>query len=142
LSMPTAIPDLPDSLDTARAMAVRNYQVRAARYSARSASKRADVANAATMPKVDLFAEVSRANEPQFGFEEMNDATVGLTVSIPIWNGGTLRSQAAAAHQRARAAMLKATAARDHARQRVVSAWHDYAAAGAALDADKARLAA
>lgn len=140
LVMPTAVADLPPTLDRAKALAAHNDAVRAARYSARSASKRADVADAAVMPKVDLFAQVSRANEPQFGFEEMNDATIGLTVSIPIWNGGALRSKATAAQQRARAAMLKADAARDQARQQVISAWHEYAAAGAALGAEQARL--
>src|SRR5699024_1802995 len=43
LSMPSALPDLPDSLAAARAMAVQNYKVRAARYDARSADQRAEV---------------------------------------------------------------------------------------------------
>lgn len=142
LAMPSSLPNLPATLDQARLLAQRNYHVQAAHYNALAANHKASVADAAKMPKVSLFAEVQRAHDPQYGFDRLNGETIGLSLSAPIWNGGTLRSKAASAHARADAAKLKANAAMDDALQNIVATWHDYAASRAALGAEQSRLTA
>ncbi len=142
LAIPGQPPRLPATLAQAKALAGQNYRVRAARFNAQAASAQAEVAGAATMPRLGLFAEVRREREPQYGFDELNDEEVGLSLSFPIWRGGTLRAKTAAARERANAAALQVQATEDQARGRVVAAWHDYAAAGAAFNADRSRLTA
>ncbi|MGH8272946.1 MAG: TolC family outer membrane protein [Gammaproteobacteria bacterium] len=142
LSLPGKLPLLPATLAEAETLASRNYQVVAARFNAQSAAKQADAVGDAVLPKIGLFAEVRREREPQYGFERLNDEEVGISLSIPIWRGGTLRAKTAAAHARADEATLEARAAADQAKEQVVSAWHNYAAARAAYGADKAGLSA
>lgn len=142
LAIPANIPTLPATLAQAKARAERNYRVVAARFNAQSATKKADAVGDALLPRIGLFAEVRREREPQYGFEQLNDEEVGISLSIPIWRGGTLRAKSAAAHARADQAELEARAAADQAKSQVVSAWQDYAAARAAYGANKARLSA
>lgn len=142
LGLPATLPELPATLSRAKRLARHNYGVTASRFQARSAAARAQVADSATLPSVELFAEVRRENEPQFGFDELNDTVVGLSLSVPIWRGGSLRAKTAAARDRARAARLEVRARRDRALSRVVNAWHEYIATRAALRAIKARRAA
>jgi TolC family type I secretion outer membrane protein len=142
LAIPTRLPRLPATLARAETLANQDYAVRAAEFNARAASDQAKVTGAATMPQLGLFAEVRREREPQYGFEQLNDEQIGVSLSFPIWRGGTLRAKSAAAHKRAHQAALEVRAAKDQAQGSVVAAWHDYAAARAAFGADKSRLSA
>src|SRR5699024_5958439 len=75
LAMPTVLRALPATLQQAKTLAKQNYRVRAATYNARAAGHNADVADAARMPKLSLFAEVQRAHQPQYGFDRLNGET-------------------------------------------------------------------
>ncbi len=140
LTVPQTLPPLPANLAQAEALAERNYNVVAARFNAQAATARADEASSAIWPKIGLFAEVRRENQPQYGFNELNDRIIGLSISIPIWEGGSLRARTSAARERAREADLDARATEEDARDNVVAAWQNYTAAEASLTAIKAQL--
>src|SRR5699024_2843389 len=142
LALPAGLPELPATLADAERLAENNYQVRGARFKAHSAAARAEATGNAVMPQIGAFAEVRRAREPQFGFEKLNDTVIGISISIPMWGGGSRRAESPAAHDKQRAARLDARAARDNARRQVVAAWQHYAASESALAAIKARVAA
>ncbi|MGH8225427.1 MAG: TolC family outer membrane protein [Gammaproteobacteria bacterium] len=140
LSVPPTLPSMPANLAAAEALAGHNYNVVAARFNAQAASARADEASSAVWPKIGLFAEVRRENQPQYGFNRLDDRIIGLSISIPIWEGGSLRAKTSAAKERAREADLDARATEEDARDNVVAAWQNYTAAEASLTAIKAQL--
>ena len=140
LTMPDGIPALPQTLDQAETLAGENYPVVAARFSALAASDQADAAAGALRPKVGLYAEVRRENDPEYGFSQVDDRIVGLDVSIPIWQGGVQHAKTAAARERAQEASLQAQAAQEQAQEQAVGAWQDYAAARSSLAAYQAQL--
>lgn len=142
LQMPQGVPALPQTLDQAEKLAAQNFPVVAARFAAQAASDQADAAAGALLPKIGLFAEVRRENDPQYGFSEVDDRIVGLDLTVPIWQGGTDRAQTQAARDRARQAALEAVSAREQAQDMAVSAWQDYVAAHSSLRAYRAELAA
>lgn len=142
LVVPQTLPSLPSSLEQAEALANDNYEVVAARFNAKAAAARANKAASAVWPKIGLFAEIRREREPEYGFSRLNDRIVGLSLSIPIWEGGSLRAKTSAARERAREADLQARATEEDARDNVVSAWQNYTAAQASVSAIEAQLAA
>ncbi|MDN5864992.1 MAG: TolC family outer membrane protein [Gammaproteobacteria bacterium] len=142
LSLPATLPELPPTLTQAKRLASHNYGVKTARLQARSAAARAELADSAVMPSIRLFAEARRAREPQYGFQEVNDTMIGISLSVPIWRGGSLRARSAAAHDKAHAVGLEARAIQDHARSRVVASWHEYMATQAAMQAIEAQRTA
>lgn len=140
VSMPDHVPDLPATLKQAEALATQNFPVVAARFRAQAASEQADAAAGKLLPKIGLYAEVRRQNQPQYGFSQVTDRVIGLDVSIPIWQGGTRHAQTAAARERARQASLKADSASDQARDQAVSAWQQYLAARSSVSARRSQL--
>ncbi|MGH8428395.1 MAG: TolC family outer membrane protein [Gammaproteobacteria bacterium] len=140
LTLPNIVPALPVSLDQAETLATQNYSVVAARFAAMAAADQADAAHNALYPEVGLYAEINRQVNPQYGFSNLTDRVVGVDVSIPIWEGGSLRARSAAAQARADSASLQARSVEDQARAEAAGAWQDYAAAHSAIDAIRAQL--
>ena len=140
LSLPQNLPRLPSSLQQATRLAEQNYPVVAARFNAQAANANVDSVRGKLMPKIGLYAEVVRNNNPQYGFARVTDREIGLSVSVPIWEGGAVRAQTAAARQRARQAELQTRATTDQARNQAVAAWQDYLAAESNVTSIKAEL--
>ncbi len=142
LAMPTHAPALPGSLQQTEALATQNYPVVAARFEAQAASNQAHAAAGALLPRIGLYAEVRRENDPQYGFAEVTDRVVGVDISVPIWQGGTEHARTAAARERAREASLRVQSSLDQARDQAVSSWQDYIAARSSVSALQAQLTA
>lgn len=140
LTLPRNIPPLPASLQQATELASRNYQVVAARFNAQAAHATADSVHGQLLPKIGLYAEVVRQNNPQYGFAQVTDRVIGLTVSVPIWQGGAVRDQTAAARERANEAELQTQATTDQARNEAVAAWQNYLAANSTVSSFRAQL--
>ncbi len=126
LELPTGIPGLPTNLHQAETLATENYPVVAARFQAQAAADRVNVVNANLRPALDLYAEVNRESDPQYGFSIVENRVIGIRLSVPIWEGGAHWAQSAAARHRARAARLEIENARRSAVNRAVSAWQNY----------------
>ncbi|HEX5314827.1 MAG TPA: TolC family outer membrane protein [Gammaproteobacteria bacterium] len=139
-SLPTEAPALPASLQQAEALASENDYVAAARFTAEAAAAQADAAHGALYPSLGLYAEINRQNNPQFGFSTLTDREIGVDVSIPIWQGGSLRARSSAARARADSASFEARSASQQAEAQAASAWQDHLAAHSAIAATQAQL--
>lgn len=142
LAMPTQLPELPNSLTQAQTLASQNYQVIAARFSAQAAHAQISEAESQFKPKLGVFAEYQKANNPEFGFTNLTDREYGLTLSIPIYQGGVLRAKAQAARERAQQSQLAAASAEHQAQDEVAAAWQNYMSAHSSLSAIKAQISA
>ncbi|MGH8128469.1 MAG: TolC family outer membrane protein [Gammaproteobacteria bacterium] len=142
LVLPQNAPPLPGSLQQAKQLASQNYQVTAARFNAQAANAQAASVHGKLLPKIGLFAEVVRQNNPEYGFARVTDRVIGLSVSVPIWQGGAVRDQTAAARERASEAELQTQATTDQARNEAVAAWQNYLAAGSTVSSFQAQLSA
>lgn len=142
MSLPQHLPKLPATLRQAEALAGQNFSVAAARFDAQAAHAEADSAHGKLLPKVGLYAEVDRSRNPQYGFAKVVDRVIGVSVSIPIWQGGSVHDQAAAARERAQEADLNTRATSDQARNDAVSAWQNYLAARSTVSSIQAQLQA
>lgn len=140
LSLPQTLPHLPATLRQAEALAGQNYSVTAARFTAQAAHAEASREHGKLLPKVGLYAEVVRENNPQYGFERVTNRVVGLSVDVPIWQGGTVHAQVAAARERAQEAEMNTRATVNAARNQAVSAWQNYLAAQSTVSSIQSQL--
>ncbi len=140
LALPQSLPQLPATLQQAEALAGQNYNVTAARFTAQAADADAAREHGKLLPKIGLYAEVVRENNPQYGFARVTDRVVGLSIDVPIWQGGTVHAQAAAARERAREAEMNTRATIDAARNQAVSAWQNYLAAQSTVSSIESQL--
>lgn len=93
--IPLLVPK-PNSVDAWAKSAVANSkQVIAAQYAVNVAQKSVDIERAVKSPKVSLFANQSgntRHGEPSFDQDKL-DATVGVQLNIPLYQGGNISSR-------------------------------------------------
>lgn len=140
LALPKRVPALPATLQQAESLAGQNFNVTAARFTAEAAHAEADGTYGKLLPKVGLYAEVVRNRNPQYGFARVDDRIVGIQVSVPIWQGGTVHEEAAAARERAREAEMNTRATGDQARNQAVAAWQNYLAARSTVSSLESQL--
>lgn len=140
LVLPQNTPPLPGSLQQATELASRNYRVVAARFNAQAAHATADSVHGQLLPKIGLYAEVVRQNNPQYGFARVTNREIGVSISVPIWQGGAVRDQTAAARARAHEAELQTQATADQARNEAVAAWQNYMAENSTVSSFQAQL--
>lgn len=140
LALPRRFPQLPATLQQAEALSGENYSVTAARFNAQAAHAEAAGAQGKLLPKIGLYAEMIRNENPQYGFARVTDRVVGLSIDVPIWQGGTVHAQAAAARDRARQAEMNTRATIDAARNQTVAAWQNYLAAQSTVSSIQSQL--
>ena len=136
------VPDIPGSLNAARATAVRGHpNIVAAQHDVSAAELGIERARAATGPSVDLSGRLSSsANTDTNGTNE--DFELGLQVTQTIYAGGALRSaerQAMANRDAARAALLRTI---EVIEQGVGDAWTGLAVAHAQVEATDKQIRA
>ncbi|MGH8400373.1 MAG: TolC family protein, partial [Gammaproteobacteria bacterium] len=86
--------------------------------------------------------QVSVAHEPSFPFEKYNTRSVMLQFSMPLYTGGSTRSQVRAAQHQADSRHQDALEAERAARDDAVQAWQAYQTASAGLAAINAEITA
>ena len=98
-----------------------------ARLSEQAARSNVDVNQGALLPKVDLNTSVGRnltSNEVNTSNARGNSASIGVSVSVPIYgNGGSDWSKFRAARQVARSAKLARRGTENDARQNAITLW-------------------
>ena len=92
VTAPVRLPNLPDSIDAAKAIAVRNHpDMKAAQYRVSAAELLIKAADAAMKPSVNLTGRLSAGEE--FGNTNFTrSGSFGVEVTGPIYQGGLLSS--------------------------------------------------
>jgi outer membrane protein len=142
LSGPGALPDLPASEAAADALARQNTPtIRQLQHEARVADLAVEGARASYRPTISLegqFTETFQAPTPN---AEGESASIGLSLSMPIFRGGQLGSverQAIAQASATRSALLQQVRVNV---QIMGVAWSDYRIAGAQIASARQRIA-
>jgi len=142
LSQPGLLSGLPASEDAALTLADHNYSVVAAQFASAAAHDNVDVAASALKPSLELTGQVSKATEPQFLFERLDNRSIMLNLTVPLYTGGTATSQMHAAEHQADSSDQQTLDARREARDDAVRAWQAYQTATAALAAIQVQIKA
>ncbi|MGH8371605.1 MAG: TolC family outer membrane protein [Gammaproteobacteria bacterium] len=142
LDTPAPLSGLPGSEADVLKLAQQNYQVLAARAAAAAADSQVEISESDMKPSVMLSGQVSAAHEPNFPFEKYNTRSIMLEFSMPLYAGGSLRSQVHAARHKADSRHQDALEAERAARDEAVQAWQAYQTASAGLAAINAQITA
>jgi TolC family type I secretion outer membrane protein len=142
LQQPTSLVGLPPSQDEALARADQNYGVVLAQAESAAAESAVDVAESGMKPSLTLSGQVSKSREPQFLFERLDNRSIMLNLSVPLFAGGSLTSQMHAARHEAASSQQQALDARRQARDQVIGAWQAYQTATAGLAAIQVQIKA
>lgn len=142
LNTPASLSGLPASETETLKLAQQNYQVLAARATAAAADSRVEISESSLKPSLMLSGQVSAAHEPSFPFEKYNTRSIMLEFSMPLYSGGSLRSQVSAARHQADSRHQDALDAERAARDDAIQAWQAYQTASAGLAAITAQITA
>ncbi|GMG83609.1 TolC family outer membrane protein [Paralimibaculum aggregatum] len=86
---PPPLPDLPESLDAAVQLALRNEpNLRAARIEREASGFDVKAAIGALLPQISLQGQLSQTDEVRDGLGSSRSANVGVFVTIPFYSGG------------------------------------------------------
>lgn len=142
LQQPVPLADLPKSEDDTLALADHNYSVLAAEFASAAAQDQVDVAESSLKPSLELTGQLSKASEPQFLFERLDNRSIMLNFSMPLYSGGTLTSELHTAEHRADSSAQQALDAKRQAREQAIRAWQGYETATAGLAAIQVEIKA
>jgi TolC family type I secretion outer membrane protein len=142
LAKPSPLKALPKTLAEARSVAARNPQVIASTFSLAAAQDDVDVSFASLLPSVDLVVRAERVEEPQATLSWQRGASIGLSVTVPLYQGGAEYARLRAARQTVEARRNDLDAAYRSVQQSVASAWDRLLAATAAIVALRAEVRA
>ncbi len=134
---------LPKSFADARRLATNESPtVVAALYSEQAARYNVERIWGELLPSVSVQASLQKSYQPAEGVNSTETAQVIGTLSVPIYNGGSVRSRVREAkHLHVRQIQLVAQA-RTRAREAVVSAWAGLNAARAVVRSDRSQVEA
>jgi TolC family type I secretion outer membrane protein len=142
LAKPTRLASLPRSLAEARTIAAQNPSVIATTFSLAAAQDDVDVSFAALLPSVDLLARAERVEEPQSTLSWQRNASLGLSLTVPLYQGGAEYARVRAARQTVEARRNDLDNSHRTVQQAVAAAWDRLLAASAAIVALRAEVRA
>jgi len=126
LASPPSFPSLPASLDAARDTAVRTHpSIKQYQFTVSADETNVNIAQRAVMPSLSASASAGYSNSPNYygDYDMDRDATLGVTISGPIYQGGQINAtyrKAKANLDADRAALLQSTL---QVQQLVGNAW-------------------
>lgn len=135
LSLPLPDFKFPAGMDEASVMAeTYNPDVIAAMARYQAAKEGIDLVYGELLPQVSLGAGLSKTYDPAGGtLDERGAGTIGITASMPLYEGGATRSRVREAKYTANQLSMKVIEARRAAREETVRAWENLNAARAEL---------
>jgi len=142
---------LPGSLDQAIAIAAGDHPaIVATEYLVDAAAFSVKSNEGALLPQVSASAGVQRSYQNTEGLPGVsttndgtfNSATVGATLTIPIYTGGRTSALVRQSKESLGQARIQVDVSRDQVRQAVVSAWTQYVAARESVSANRAQVEA
>ncbi|WP_035484954.1 TolC family outer membrane protein [Geminicoccus roseus] len=93
VDQPVKPASLPANEAQAQELAVANPNIATAQYTLAAAKDDVDVAFSRLLPQVDLRASASYADEPSTNLSWQRDASIGVQVTVPLYQGGAEYSQ-------------------------------------------------
>ncbi len=136
LFFPEHLPPLPDSLERILSDASEQFPaVRSAYDGAQAARADVEIAKGKLKPSVTLEAAGAWARNPTDQFHSQRDASVQLTLSIPLYEAGVQRAQVRSSAQRAIQLQSQWRDSRLQARYDAADAWRLLHAAQAEIEA-------
>jgi TolC family type I secretion outer membrane protein len=142
LAEPELYRGLPESLEEALARADNHPSVVAARFDLEAARAAVDEAMAGLLPTLDLRADASYAREPSASLNWQRSGSVGLQLSVPLYQGGADYARVRQARQTVTQRQRDLDAATREVQRQVAAAWEALRAAGASIDAFEAQVRA
>jgi len=134
---------LPESLDDALSLAEQfNPAVNAAVFAERASRDSIDTTKGKLLPSVDLTGAVSRSLDTVADNYWSNAYEAKVTLSVPLYQSGSVYSQLRQARENASSLRLTANQARRDATQQVRTAWEILAATRARIEAIKTQVLA
>ena len=143
LESPVLALPLPDSLDDALGLAeTNNPSVIAADFDYKSATADVDSNKGELLPSLDLSGTASRSLHTSSKGSWANAAEARLTLSVPLYQSGSVYSQLRAARQTAAASRLDLDQTRRDVAEEVRTAWETLASTQARIEAIKSQVLA
>jgi len=143
LGFPNGLPTLPENLEPIIANAAYNMPaVRSAYYGAQAARADAQAAKGRLMPSVSLEASGAWTRNPEATMRSQRDASVQLTLRIPIYQGGAEWAGVRGSKQREIQQQEQLRNSRLQARYDASDAWNKLQAARAEIKAFETAIAA
>ena len=150
LASPSAARGLPKGLDSAIVIANTEHPaIIATEHLVDAAGFAVKAAEGALLPQFSASASVSRnyrntsprtASSPADG--TFNSASVGLPLTVPIYQGGRVAAQVRQSKELLGQARIEVDVTRDQVRSAIVSAWTQYDAARQSVDANRELVSA
>lgn len=123
VDQPVKPDQLPANEAQAQELASANPNIASAQYVLAAAKDDVDVAFAQILPSVDLRASTGYANEPSTNLDWQRDASIGVQVTVPLYQGGAEYSQVRQNKQIARQRDQQLVAAQRSVAENVTTAW-------------------
>ena len=135
---------LPATLEEANIeSSAHNPSVRTAEYLNAAAEDNVDETFGELLPSISLGAGAARAYDPQPGFLDRQDTlSLGLSASIPLYQGGAVRSRVREAKYTANQRFMQILESRRAVRQQTIAAWERMKAAQAEIASREAQVRA
>lgn len=134
--------ELPATFEEASALAADNPDVIAATYDLYAARDEVDVAFADLLPSIDLRADAAHEEQPTVQTRWGRSAALGVTLSIPLYQGGAEQARVRESRQRVRQRRDQLENAHRSVQELVTASWERLLAATAAIDAFDAEVRA
>jgi outer membrane protein len=151
LKMPGPAKNVPASLDSAFAAALREHPaILATEHLADAAGFVVKSTEGTLLPNLSASAGVSTSFRDTAGLPGVgsatdgttNSATIGATLTIPIYQAGRAAAQVRQSKEQLGQARIEVDVSRDQVRQATASAWAQYLAARESVDANREVVAA
>lgn len=143
LQPPPPLPQVPESLEEAREIALAmNPQLGAAAFAEESARQAVRVQRADLLPEVTLDAAANRREDTSFAGDYNQGYSVTANVRVPLFNGGQQQAEVRQARQLATRARNQLEEERRATMERVAAAWASWQAAQAVVESSQAAVEA
>jgi outer membrane protein TolC len=127
------VPDLPRTIQQAQDLAAGNPALTSAQYAVAAAREAVRVTYASLLPSVDLSSDLLYANQPSSEIPWERQASLGLSVTIPLYQQGLVASQVRQSRQQVEATRNNLETSQRSVTESVASAWEQLIAARAAI---------
>ena len=135
LADPEVAPRLPATSEEALAMAGDNPQLAAAMFTLQASRNAVDVARSDLLPDLDLRGSLSYFKDPTPSISEQRDASLGLVLSVPLYQGGAVAARVREQVQNVQQQQRVLESSTREIQRSVTSAWETYEAANATIKA-------
>jgi outer membrane protein len=118
----------------------RNPTVVSAQYAVDYAALQVKVAEGALLPSVNAQGILQRSNEPQQGLQRVDEASIGLAATAPIYQGGAEYAAVRQAKETLGQTRIQMDVTRDQVRANIAQLWSQLEAAKSSIQAAQTQV--